>query len=280
MQTLINRAIHHDHFLTIGNAFTESSMPGNAKAILLYLLGKPAHWQARITDLKNKLGLSTHAIKKARAWLQAAGYAFQKRLKSGHVLWFFYETQQPINSSGTPVNSPKSAMPAVAFQPVLVKQIDSSNTDKTTTLAAIPPKNNVVVVESNDVVVVEQLVYPKQLKESQKRAAKAVIKKAPAPVRQELLFALAYAITAGRVNNPVGYLTALVNRANDGTFEPVATPKTMPTIEERLKAQAAAQKLRESARTDNLAHFRQLFKQFGDTVLQAIPEQYRAELVR
>ena len=114
------------------------------------------------------------------------------------------------------------------------------------------------------------------MKDSQKKAAKNVIKRAPAPIRQDVLIALAYAITAGTVNNPIGYLTALVNRANDGTFEPVKAAKKQPTSEERIKAEAEARKRSLAAtKVDNLTFYKNLFKQYGKAALPGIPEMYR-----
>ncbi len=273
------------NFSQIDNNLFASTLPEVAHKVLCYLLSRPKDWRLLRSDLKKTLGLTGYKVQKALKILQNLGYAFYRRFTDGRTRWDIFDTPQPTTLKTapvdpcSPVNMPYSNFQNVEYRDDLIKLNSVTNTKTTTLTEPVIIKNQpVTVVELNDAV--EQLDYPKQLKASQKRAAKAVIKKAPAPVRQELLFALAYAITAGRVNNPVGYLTALVNRANDGTFEPVAMPKTVPTIEERLKAQAAAQKLRESARTDNLAHFRQLFKQFGDTVLQAIPEKYRAELVQ
>lgn len=274
--------IHITHktanFSQIDNNLFASTLPEVAHKVLCYLLSRPKDWRLLRSDLKKTLGLTGYKVQKALKILQNLGYAFYRRFTDGRTRWDIFDTPQPTTLKTapvppcSPVNTPYSNVRDNENSDDLIILDSVTNTKTTTLTESVIIKNQpVTVVELNEAV--ELLVYPKQLKESQKRAAKAVIKKAPAPVRQELLFALAYAITAGRVNNPVGYLTALVNRANDGTFEAVTTPKSLPTIEERLKKQAAEQKLRESAQIDNLAHFRQLFKQFGDAVLQAIPEQ-------
>jgi hypothetical protein len=79
-----------------------------------------------------------------------------------------------------------------------------------------------------------ELIYPPQLTDTQKKAAKHIIKKVKQPeLQQPVLFALAYAITNGKITSSVpGYLQGLVTRANNGTFEAIqaagASKQTRP----------------------------------------------------
>ena len=73
------------------------------------------------------------------------------------------------------------------------------------------------------------LVYPVQLNESQTKEAKKKIKKAPIDMQQAILYCLARCIASGTVKSPLAYLSGLITRANNGTFEVIgAANATMP----------------------------------------------------
>jgi len=220
---LIYRTAPTSNFTIFSNELITSAMPPVAKTVLLYLLSKPDTWQAKAHDIRKQLDLSAYAVKKALRWLCSAGYAAWVRLKSGHTIWRIFSnpkgnselqfTQQ--QTSYSPAIQPQVEIPQVENQPVLVKTKTEKIKKPLPATAAPPIAEKLVVVSS-------ELIYPEQLNPVQKKAARAVIKKVKqSDIRQEVLFALAYAITSGTVKSPVAYLNGLVSRANNGTFEPV-----------------------------------------------------------
>lgn len=217
MQT-IHRTAPSSNFTIFANDLINSSIPPTPQKILLYLLSKPETWQVKTHDIQKQLSLSTYAVKQGLRWLLKAGYAAYIRLKSGHTIWKIFDKPQVAHS---PAISPQVEFPQVEILPVLVRTETAINTE-TTTLPTMPEP---VPAQENDddvVVSVSELIFPSQLNPSQKKAAKHVIKKIEAPeLRQEVLFALAYAMTNGMVKSPVAYLQGLVKRANEGTFESI-----------------------------------------------------------
>lgn len=218
MQTIF-RTAPSSNFTILANDLITSSMPAIPQKVLLYLLSKPDTWRLKLHDLRNKLGLSTYATKKALKWLQSAGYAGYVRLKSGHTIWrIFGSPQSAPETAHSPAISPHVELPQVAFQPELqITETEIIHKPLPAALAPTIPKP----IQEVHVVVDSELIYPVQLSPVQKKAAKHVIKKAPAALQQPVLFALAYAITSGSVKSPVAYLNGLITRANNGTFEPV-----------------------------------------------------------
>ena len=124
-----------------------------------------------------------------------------------------------------------------------------------------------MVVDSN-------LIYPVQLTDPQKKAAKHIIKKIKEPeLQQPVLFALAYAITSGTVKSAPAYLQGLVTRANNGTFEPVGVAgganANKPIIPIWRGHKAAPP-------VDNASFFADLQKRFGAKAMAAIPAGVKA----
>jgi DNA-binding MarR family transcriptional regulator len=224
---LIYRTAPTSNFTIFSNELITSAMPPVAKTILLYLLSKPDTWQAKAHDIRKQLDLSAYAVKKALRWLCSAGYAAWVRLKSGHTIWRIFSNpkgnselrfSQP-KTDHRPAIQPQVEIPQVVFQPVLVKiKTEKINKPLPATAAAPIP----APIAESLVVVSDELIYPVQLTDPQKKAAKHIIKKVKEPeLQQEVLFALAYAITSGTVKSAPAYLQGLVTRANNGTFEPV-----------------------------------------------------------
>ena len=216
MQTIIKTA-PTSNFTIYANDLISSDIPPTPKSILLYLLSKPVNWQLKTHDIRKKLGLSAYAVKKALKWLLMAGFAAYTRLKSGHTIWRIFDKPQvsPQAKEGySPAIPPQVGIPQVENQPALV--ITETEKIKKPLPAQLIPGPESVVVSDNE------LIYPVQLTPVQKKAAKHVIRKVKQPeLQQPVLFALAYAITAGTVKSPVAYLNGLVSRANNGTFESI-----------------------------------------------------------
>ena len=213
MQTIFKTA-PVSNFSIYANDLINSDMPAIPFRILSYLLSKPDTWRLKLHDIRKQLGLSAYAVKKGLRWLLSAGFAAYTRLKSGHTIWRVFDKPQTETAS-SPAIPPQVEIPQVAFQPVLVITKTEERKKPLPDPALIPENVQHVVVDSD-------LIYPVQLTEPQKKAAKHIIKKVKEPeLQQPVLFALAYAITSGTVKSAPAYLQGLVTRANNGTFEPV-----------------------------------------------------------
>ncbi len=224
----IFRTAPSSNFTIFSNELITNAMPPVAKTVLLYLLSKPDTWQPKAHDIRKQLNLSAYAVKKALRWLCSAGYAAWVRLKSGHTIWrifsnpnvSFDDTFDQPETVYSPEITPQVEIPQVENRPVLVIKKQQQEINKPLPAAIMPPRS--ATIAESIVVVDSELIYPVQLTPVQKKAARAVIKKVKPPeLQQEVLFALAYAITNGTVKSPVAYLNGLVTRANNGTFEPV-----------------------------------------------------------
>jgi hypothetical protein len=203
-------------FAPASDAALFSDMPGNAFKIHCYALkrqGIPG-WKIRTTDICKTLHLTRYAVKAALKWLQKNGYATFKRAY-GFTRWTFSATPTaPAITEQVEIRPVEQ----VEIQPVLErKRYIEKKKPLPEPIPEQPVQEPVVVVD--DVA----LTFPEQLNPVQKKAAKAIIKKVKQPeLQQPVLFALAYAITNGKIASSIpGYLQALVKRANDGTFEPV-----------------------------------------------------------
>lgn len=243
----------------------DETMSATATAILVYLLSKPENWKLRVNDLKRRFNCGSHSIRKALKWLQQAGYIYYHRLTSGHTVWHIFNTPQQVSSQNkpsSPVKSTQTEKPQVENQPVLIIQ---SKTEILKTPQPEPeltfskPSENVVVVLDKT-----ELVFPEQLTPPQIKQAKHVIKKCALVLQQEVLFALAYALTKNTVKNPVAYLNGLITRANNGTFEPVNNSKNSP--------QAIKKPPVELPKVNNDEYFADLIKRYGDRAANAIAQ--------
>lgn len=216
------------NFTQIDNAIICSAMPAVSYKVYSYLISKPVTWQPKAHDIQKQLGLTAYSVRKALRWLCASGYAVWVRLKTGHTIWRIFDKPQVIPTFS--IKSGDFAQPETAYGSAIPPSVEFSCMENQPVLV-IPeteerkkplPAPEWIPESIEHVVVDSDLIYPVQLTPVQKKAAKPVIKKVKQPeLQQPILFALAYAITAGKVKSPVAYLNGLVSRANNGTFEPV-----------------------------------------------------------
>lgn len=265
MQTIFKTA-PVSNFTIYANDLINSDMPAIPFRILSYLLSKPDTWRLKLHDIRKQLGLSAYAVKTGLRWLLTAGFAAYTRLKSGHTIWRVFDKPQ-TEAVRSPVIPPQVEIPQVAFQPVLVRTEIEEKKKPLPTPAPIQENVRHVVVDSD-------LIYPVQLTDPQKKAAKHVIKKVKEPeLQQPVLFALAYAITNGTVKSPVAYLNGLITRANNGTFESVGVAggakENKPIIPIWQGHKAAPP-------VDNDAFFQDLINRFGRKAAAAIPAGVKA----
>jgi hypothetical protein len=227
MQTIF-RVSPASNFTIYANDLINSDIPPTPKAILIYLLSKPDTWRVKAHDIRKQLGLSAYAVKNGLRWLMSAGFAAYSRLKSGHTIWQVFSNPKEnsefsfaqTETDHSPAIPPQVEIPQVAFQPVLV----ITETEK---IKKPLPTATLIQENTQHVVVDSELIYPAQLTDPQKKAAKHIIKKVKEPeLQQPVLFALAYAITSGTVKSPVAYLNGLISRANNGTFEAIQAAGT------------------------------------------------------
>jgi len=208
MQTIF-RTAPISNFAIFTNELVNTPMPFKAKEVLFYLLAKPKDWRVKVADIRNNLALTTHTIRKSLEWLQQAGYAGYIRLKTGHTIWKVFDKPQAENGY-SPRVMPKTVTPHAAKPSELQIKKDHEEINK-----QLPEPQKTVVVSLDDK---EKLIYPEKLSLEQKKACKAVIKKAPVALQQEVLFELAYRMTMANLKSVPGYLNTLVTSANKGTF--------------------------------------------------------------
>ncbi len=231
MQTIYKTLCNINFSILDNDIINNDVLTIKAKSILIYLLSKPKDWQLRIGDIKKKLHIGTHSVRSALKNLIAAGYIFYRRMKTGHTVWTIYD--KPHLTQVIDIQ-PQTDKPHVAYQSVIV------NTDKTLSIEIQqpdiiePPAMPVVVVYGEDqpdtIEQSEELIFPQPLDVKQRKTAKHILKTRlkRQEMAQELLFALAYAITNQRINSVPAYLNGLVNAANAGTFTSPNTAQSKP----------------------------------------------------
>ena len=197
-----------------------SAIPPEALKVLGHALNRQQipNWKFHLSEMCKTLVMSRYAVKKARKWLLEHGYATYERIKFRFTVWRFF----PFPCTKETASNPRiierveiQTVLQVEIQPVLELKESLEIKEKPQPAAQEQVQKDIVVVSS-------ELIYPSQLTEPQKKAAKHIIKKVKQPeLQQPVLFALAYAITSGTVKSAPAYLQGLVTRANNGTFEPV-----------------------------------------------------------
>ena len=272
MQT-INRSAHTSNFTVFSNELITNSLPAIAYRVLCYMLSRPPHWKKNNADIAKKLSLSAYAVKQALRQIRLAGYAIREKFKDGYSRWFFFDTphvQEATRSATNPAIKPSVENPTMEFRPLLVNKEKLLKKEKQQP-TAITPSTQAPIEEQMVVVSSEDLIYPSQLTEPQKKAAKHIIKKVKQPeLQQPVLFALAYAIANGTVKSAPAYLQGLVTRANNGTFEPVGTSSEVNSNKPIIplwKGHKATPPI------DNASYFADLLNRFGSKAAAAIPAQ-------
>ncbi len=222
MNTTIYTTQHTSNYTIISNDLIVNPLPAVAYRVLTYLLSRPKNWRKNNIDIQKKLGLSAYAVKKALRQIREYGYAIVKRFKDGHTIWHFFDTPKRDLPSATPVFKPQVEIPPVENQPVLINKETIINKEQLPTSPPINAESIVVVFEDS-----EKIDYPKEIKPTQIKACKAIIKKVKQPeLRQNILIALAYAIKQNKVKSTPAYLNGLVTAANNGTFTAINTTTT------------------------------------------------------
>lgn len=264
------------NFTQVSNTLLNSVIPAKAQKVLLYLLSKPSNWQLRFNDIKFRLGLSTYSTRQALRWLTNAGYLIYQRLKSGHTVWRVYDTPQ----AETPAAMPRVEIPHVENRFVLetLRQTEIQE-QQPSDIPIITPEPIVVVsgaviseiVGNSSPVSVDSstdgLTYPDKLTKEQRKQAKHVIKKCKPELKQDVLFALGYAMVQGTVKNPVAYLQGLIKSANNGLFTPVEVNlkgKNVSTLTERLEIERKRkEEAQKRLKVDNNRFFQMLKEKYG-----------------
>ena len=231
MQTIYKTLCNINFSILDNDIINNDVLTIKAKSILIYLLSKPKDWQLRIGDIKKKLHIGTHSVRSALKNLIAAGYIFYRRLKTGHTVWTIYD--KPHLTQVIDIQ-PQTDKPQQGSKHVLV------NTDKTLSIEIQQPDiieqpaETVVVsqiIDQPDIIEQsEELIFPQQLDGKQRKTAKHILKTRlkHQKMAQELLFALAYAMTNTQINSIPAYLNGLINAANAGTFTAPNSAQSKP----------------------------------------------------
>lgn len=215
-------------FVRILNSLFSSDIPPVALKVLGYLLSKPSGWNANTKDISQQTRISQDAASAALKWLKDHKYAYCKRQSTGHTCWYITNKPEALEHVIMAENpelephwkKPDGEISAVYKQREEVIQIKKQQHEADFEPEFIPE----IEPEIIELVVVssyEEKEYPEQLTKPQKQAAQKIISECPHKLQDEVLFALAYYLATGKVNNPIGYLTNLVKAANNGTFESI-----------------------------------------------------------
>jgi hypothetical protein len=228
-------------FVRMLNTLFTSDIPPVALKVLGYLLSKPSGWNANAKDISQQTRISQDAASAALKWLKDHKYAYCKRQSTGHTCWYITNKPEAIEHVVMVENpelkphwkKPDGEISAVYKQREEVIQIKKQQQETAFEPEFIPEIEPVVVFSY------EEKEYPEQLTQPQKQAAQKIISQCPLKLQDEVLFALAYYLATGKVNNPIGYLTNLVKAANNGTFESIrcnlqTKKQKIPEIYERF----------------------------------------------
>ncbi len=231
---LINRSQTTSNFTILNNAIAnDASLSSTATSILIYLISKPPHWKFNANDVARRFNIGLSKVYRTMRELIHNGYAYYVRTKS-KVAWFFYDTKQ-IHTPTEPEISNRVRFKHVQNEyeyKELTKKENIENNNIEPVKEAVKTENENVVVKNLEE---DNLIYPK-LKHSQLVAAKKLIKQTPLDRQQAILSILALQISKGAVNNPIGYLTALINKDKFGQLEFIeANTKTIDN-QSKIKA--------------------------------------------
>ena len=171
--------------------------------VLALDLSKIPNWIIRKQYIADQLGVSLRTVNRYFSVLAKLGYAYYDEAKHR---WHVFRTPKP-NKAATSTGGGEPHLDAI-------NQIDNYSEEKPLP-DALPDQQKSVVVSSEQ----ENLIFPVQLTDNQKKEAKKKIKKAPIHLQQAILYCLARCIASGTVKSPLAYLSGLITRANNGTFE-------------------------------------------------------------
>lgn len=105
-------------------------------------------------------------------------------------------------------------------------------------------------------------------------ASKKALTTIPSPFHQQVLAVLMYQLMKQSIPNKIGYFCRLVSNVKNGTFTPVPVAAVPISVDERIKQEKIKRKEDgQRGKTDNVSHFVNLIRQFGDLV--KVPEQYQ-----
>lgn len=209
----IFRTIPDSNFTILNNAIAnDATVSATATTALLYLISKPPHWKFNAHDLKRRLNVGLNKVYRVMRELIRAGYATYQRIQSG-TIWNIYDTPQNKETARPPVESHRVNF-EYSQNKCLLESIDLLEINKQLPEPILEPQKAVVVSLDDK----EKLIYPEKLNQEQKKACKAVIKKAPIHLQQDVLLELAYRMSMANLKSVPGYLNTLVTSANNGTF--------------------------------------------------------------
>jgi len=279
MQTIF-RTPQTREYLVLANKLineAEAELKLDAIGLLIYLLSKPKDWVIKPIWLAKILNYSVEAIRRMLRSLKVAGYVIMNRLPSGKTEWFIYDykkglTIEPKKSVFPPQNSNNETQPLkTTFDAPLLEDYPQMPNRENPSKEKPRGENPSVYINKECLPSIEKttnldekLALPEQLSQPQKQQAQKIITDAPTKHQQAILIVLATVLSKGTVKSPLGYLRALVSKANNGTFE------ALPNRSQAKRSRVPKQK---NQKSDNTWHFTDLFKRFGD--INNIPEQYR-----
>ena len=263
----IIRTKHIANFTITPNAVCNEGLSLEAVGLWDYFIRKPPHWKFNATAVKHKFGIGFNKVYRIMRELIEAGYATCKRIQSG-TIWTIYDTPQNrpenVKTATAPVESHRVNFERVENECVLESTESLEIIKQQHELALIDQQKAVVVFlkeEQPDTVTipdpvspglieVDELVFPTQLDDVQKKQAKVALKKLKKPeLADAILLQLADILLNNKLKKTLGaYFNWAVGEANTtGIFDaPKAADKAKPDrrhIDDtaaRLDAQRAA----------------------------------------
>jgi hypothetical protein len=183
--------------------FFNRTIPATCRDIhsLVIDLLKIPGWIIRKKHIADQLKISLRTVNRYFNLLVKMGLAFYDALKHR---WHVFKSPNINNNAPSSDRGLPLLVGGALPELVAINQKENYPEEKTTT--------HVVVIEE------EKLVFPDKLIKEQKKACKAIIKKAPIHLQQDVLFELAYRMTLQNMRSVPAFLNTLVTAANNGTF--------------------------------------------------------------
>lgn len=233
--------IHRDtptaNFTPLSNEILQNKkLSLELKGLIAYILSLPKTWQFKPKIAYKQLGLSLNKLYGLLAQLRDLGYAVLKKFADGRTEWFFFANPKTKN--------PETEKPEQAIWDTYKRNKEQQNKETpqtpTATIADFLPVTEPVCGGDFEEEIIEAVVeqpepvieLPEQLTEPEKKQAAKIIKTAPVKHQAAIVAVLKQALKEKQINSPVGYLTSLVTRANNGTFEALKAAQAAPTFEQ------------------------------------------------
>lgn len=239
MTRTIVRAPRRQRYLVVDQAIIDDErLSIAARGVLVMVLSKPDDWQVRVDDLRRRCKVGRDSMYNLLNELKDGGYVryVANRTADGRMAGGRYHVyEHPEDTGRAPLpDLPEAVAPDPANQEAIPNTEENLVTTTTTTVVSSGGRREAHA---------EELIFPGELLEPERRQAARCLSQIEAMLRQQVLDELAGIMKAGKNRaSPLACLEGIVRHAKAGAFTPQLAPRVAHAREERQRAERAYQR--------------------------------------